>query len=81
MNKFLLNWIAGIHILSSMSGAGIGGYEVYMDNTKRIFSEKNDNIYQGSARGGIRGLGYLYRTALVGPKVWAEEKDNFWKEK
>lgn len=78
MNRLLLNWLAGVHILSTMSGAGIGGYEVYTDQTKRIFSEKGDNMYQGSARGSIRGLGYLYRTALEAPKVWSEEKETFW---
>lgn len=78
MNRLLLNWLAGVHVLSTMSGAGIGGYEVYTDQSKRFFSEKNDNMYQGSARGGIRGLNYLYKTALEAPTVWSEEKKSFW---
>ncbi|KKL53702.1 hypothetical protein LCGC14_2272810 [marine sediment metagenome] len=72
--RFLVNFTLGIHLVSAWGGAALGSYEVCTQRSHRYFSETNDELYTGSARGLVRGGYYPYKTLRHLPKVWEKEK-------
>ena len=73
MSRFLFNFGVGVHLFAAWGCAAVGGYEAYTNSETRHFSKRNDDLFDASARGLVRGLYYPYKTCTHIPKVWDDE--------